>query len=169
MRMHLRYLRYILRHKWYVFVDCCRLGIPWLGIIHDLSKFLPDEWFPYARYFYGKYPHVWEIQPAEWRFVTRSQEDVETVFDVAWLEHIHRNRHHPQHWVLREDSGALKLLDMPERYLYEMVADWDGAGRALGNADSVAEWYAKNRDRLVLSDFNRTWIEHELALSRALA
>ena len=26
----------------------------WLLIIHDWSKFLPDEFFPYAQYFYGE-------------------------------------------------------------------------------------------------------------------
>jgi hypothetical protein len=34
--IHFKYLRYILRHKWYVFVECCRLGIPWRGAIIPL-------------------------------------------------------------------------------------------------------------------------------------
>ena len=48
----LKYLKYVIKHKWYTFVECCRLGIPWLGIIHDLSKFLPSELFTYAEWFY---------------------------------------------------------------------------------------------------------------------
>jgi hypothetical protein len=57
--MHLRYLKSQLRHKWFVFVECCKLGIPHLGIIHDLSKFLPSEWRGYACYFYGNFP-AWD-------------------------------------------------------------------------------------------------------------
>lgn len=29
MKTHLRYLWYVLRHKWFVFVECVRLGIPY--------------------------------------------------------------------------------------------------------------------------------------------
>jgi hypothetical protein len=48
-----KYLKYVIRHKWYVFLECCNLGIPFRGIFHDLSKFLPDEFFPYMNHFYG--------------------------------------------------------------------------------------------------------------------
>lgn len=53
MKKHLRYLKYLIRHRWYVFLECCKLGIPWRGIVHNLSKFLPSEWFPYVERFYG--------------------------------------------------------------------------------------------------------------------
>ena len=54
--MYWKYLKAVLKHKWFVFIECRKLGIPWLGVIHDLSKFLPSEFIPYARYFYGPYP-----------------------------------------------------------------------------------------------------------------
>jgi hypothetical protein len=53
MSKHLKYLKYVLTHKWYVLLKCIELGIPWRGIVHDLSKFLPSEWSPYVEYFYG--------------------------------------------------------------------------------------------------------------------
>lgn len=53
MKRHLKYLSYVLRHKWFVFLAACKLGIPWLGIIHDLSKFRLSEWLPYARHFHN--------------------------------------------------------------------------------------------------------------------
>lgn len=31
MKPHLQYLWYVLRHKWFVFVECCSLGIPLQG------------------------------------------------------------------------------------------------------------------------------------------
>ncbi len=56
LRSHWLYLQYLLCHKWWVFWYCCLYGIPWRGIVHDLSKFRPDEWFPYVNAFYGPKP-----------------------------------------------------------------------------------------------------------------
>jgi hypothetical protein len=119
---HLRYASYLARHKWFVFLECVRLGVPLRGLTHDISKFLPDEWLPYAEMFYGggKDKHLGKDE-----------------FDAAWLRHIHRNNHHPQYWVLLENSGSLKVMDMPEGAIREMVADWRGAGKAQGHGDDI--------------------------------
>lgn len=54
MSRHWQYLRYVLRHKLYVYRACIRLGVPrWRALVHDWTKFLPGQWGPYARYFYG--------------------------------------------------------------------------------------------------------------------
>ena len=86
---HFKYLSYVLRHKWYVLIECCRLGIPWRGLVHDISKFLPSEWYPYVEKFYGKNP---------------SSTSVKCKFDKAWLRHQHCNPHHWQYWLLQCDS-----------------------------------------------------------------
>lgn len=140
--MYLRYLRYVVKHKWYVFQSCRKLGVPWLGVIHDLSKLWPDEFVPYARYFYGK-------KPASGYGV----EQVKSWFDRAWLLHIHRNKHHPQFWVLRNDTDGVAFLNMPEKYVREMVADWVGAGMAIhgyGWDDAprrTRAWWAANETK----------------------
>ncbi len=53
MNKHLNYAGYILRHKWFVLVECAKRGILWRGLMHDMSKLLPSEWVPYANFFYG--------------------------------------------------------------------------------------------------------------------
>jgi len=58
MKKYLQYLSYVLRHKWHVSLECFHHGLYWRGITHDLSKFLPDEFIPYARYFYGSYRSI---------------------------------------------------------------------------------------------------------------
>ena len=58
MKKHWAYAKYVIRHKWFVFLEACKLGIVWLGLTHDLSKFRLDEWIPYANYFYGKRHNV---------------------------------------------------------------------------------------------------------------
>ena len=142
--IHWHNLVYILRHKWFVFVECCHLGIPWLGIIHDWSKFLPGEWWAYARYFYGDYPSWDEAR----RIIPYAQvkEDVQNEFDMAWLKHQHRNKHHWQHWFLLNDTEPDRCLPMPNKYVLEMVADWRGASRARG-AD-VNDWWNQHNHRI---------------------
>jgi hypothetical protein len=163
MKEHWQYLKYIARHKWFVFLAACRLGIPWLGLIHDLSKLRPDEWQPYKRYFYGKWPKVSEMSAGEKSvYFGRTQEVVDAEFDEAWLAHIHRNKHHWQYWVLREDSGAVKCLPMPHRYVLEMLADWIGAGKAQGYGNNTLDWYAKNRAKMQMHPTTREWVEDNL-------
>lgn len=146
-----RYLLYVIRHKWFVFVACCQMGIPFAGLTHDLSKFLPDELIPYAEYFYGGHPR--ENKP-EW---------VQEAFDRAWLKHQRRSGHHWQAWILRFDDGGEKLIEMPDRYRDEMLADWMGAGRSQGKPDTAA-WYRKNREKIQLHPLTRVYVDGFLGL-----
>ena len=165
MKMHLKYLRYVLRHKWFVFVECCKLGIPWRGIVHDMSKFRPREWFPYARYFYG----TWEKRSERERLhmslgvSVRYQEDVKHDFNVAWLHHQKRNDHHWQYWILVWDHGGQEILSMPDKCRREMLADWRGAGRAAREPDTQG-WYLSHRKDIQLHPDTRTWIESQLTV-----
>lgn len=156
---HLRYLSYVLRHKWFVFIEACRLGIPWQGLTHDLSKFRPSEWGPYANFFYGKKAKV--VRDATGYYKPNDTGD--PAFDFAWLLHTKRNRHHWQFWCQPKDSGGMKILPMPDQYLREMLADWRGAGRAQGKPDTAA-WYEKNADKLQLDPVTRSWIEGALGV-----
>lgn len=53
---YLKYLKYILKHKYYVAVECFKMGLIWRGLVHDLSKLRLSEFGAYANYFYGNYP-----------------------------------------------------------------------------------------------------------------
>lgn len=152
---HLRYLRYLLRHKWYVFVECCRAGMPWRGLIHDWHKFLPDEWLAYAEHFYA-------LQRAndESGYI-KADDQGDRGYDAAWLRHIHRGPHHWNHWIMF-DGGEVKVLEMPPRYRREMLCDWRGAGRAQGFGDNTPEWYTRNKDKMLLGPKTRAWVELEI-------
>lgn len=137
MNRHIAYLRYVIIHKWFVLVASIRYGCTlWRALVHDASKFLPDEWLPYAATFY-KPDGTKQYEPSE-------------AFDMAWLMHQRRNLHHWQAWVLREDDGGTKPMRMPSKYVREMVADWAGAGRAITGKWEVRSWFAKNRHKIVL-------------------
>ena len=127
--MNWKYLKYVLTHKWHVARFCFKYGLYWRGVKHDWSKFLPSEWRPYAHYFYGD---VDKEYPSESKYVRTELKDWRKIqFDRAWLKHQHRNDHHWQHHVLREDSGATKALEMTYDQKCEMIADWCGAGIAI--------------------------------------
>jgi Family of unknown function (DUF5662) len=145
MSKHIKYSKYVIKHKWYVFLACCKYGLIWRGIIHDWTKFLPVEWFPYVEYFYGG---------------KNNKRD----FEEAWLHHQKMNKHHWQWWVMTKGDGTLKALPMPDKYRKEMLADWQGAGRVKTGKNDVVDWYLENQDQMILHDETRAWVESELKI-----
>lgn len=154
MRKHWEYFKYVVRHKWFVFVAGLKVGAPlWRLIIHDWSKFLPSEWIPYANYFYGKHFSIPKPPPSDFFVpwpINDSKEYWKEKFDAAWNYHQKRNKHHWQYWVLALDDGTTRVLDMPDKYIAEMVADWAGAGKAIHGAWEVKQWYNKNKFKMAL-------------------
>ena len=163
MRAYLQYLGYILRHKWFVFLECCQLGIPWLGVVHDWSKFLPSEFFPYAHYFHNP-----DGSPKQVRDDTGYYKPDDTgnrAFDRAWFMHQKRAYHHWQSWTFPDTNGKLRVLPTPDRHRREMLADWRGAARAQGLArESVVDWYTTNKDKMILHPTTQVWIESTLGV-----
>lgn len=157
MKKNWRYAKYLARHKWFVFVAGLRIGVPiWRLVIHDYSKLLPSEWFPYANFFYGPKPD--KNEPDDYHYWSAVHAH-RVPFDRAWLHHQHFNPHHWQHWVLREDDGQTKYLEMPENFAREMVADWCGAGRAITGQWEVWKWYGKNVERILLHPRTSTLVQ----------
>lgn len=149
MRRHISYLKYVLWHKWFVLVAAWRIGAP-LGaaLLHDMSKFLPSEWLPYANTFYAEDGSSrYEESPA---------------FQGAWNSHQKRNKHHWQRWVLIQERGEDKPLPMPRVYILEMVADWMGAGRTITGKWEVRSWYLKNKHNIRLHPATRGAVERVL-------
>ena len=163
---NIKYLKYLLKHKYYVAKECFKQGLFWRGLVHDLSKFSPLEWKAYRNYFYGEYIEYNRFpQMAKYEFDcwAVSKEGVSEAFDYAWLNHQHKNPHHWQHWVLKEDSGNVKIMRMPTQYAVEMVCDWIGAGIAITGKREANLWYEKNKDKMQLHEETRILVEGVLA------
>lgn len=112
MKVYWRYLLYILDHKLNVFIECWKEGLYVQGIIHDLSKFHPAEFFAYARKFYS------------------DKDTSELDFKNAWLHHQHHNKHHWNYWVV--DQVKREAIPMPRKYLLEMICDYRSLSRKWG-------------------------------------
>ncbi len=152
---HLRYLSYVLRHKWFVFLAGLQLGVPiWRLILHDWTKFMPREWFPYANYFYGG-------GRTREKMGQYNIDEAPLDFELAWNHHQKWNDHHWQWWIRFGDDGTVLVMRMSDVARREMLADWRGAGRALGKPDTTA-WYRENWRKMMLHPDTRRWIENSL-------
>lgn len=97
----------VLRHKWLVFIKCARCGIVWQGIVHDLSKFSPTEFFESIKYYQGNRSPIGVCRRT-------------TGMSYAWLHHKGRNKHHIEYWL--DGDCEIQPL-MPYRYAVECVCD----------------------------------------------
>lgn len=158
MKKYFKYFWYVLKHKWFVFLECRKSGIFWLGIIHDWSKFRPSEFIPYARHFYGQ-DRIGQVEKEKVEGYDKSRDVEDEDFNKAWLYHIHRNKHHWQYWVLIQDENEDMVLEMPLRYRNELLADWVGAGKAITGKDNIKEWYLKHADKFRFAPTTRDRIE----------
>ena len=108
------HFRVITHHRHLVMKYCFRLGLYRQGLLHDLSKYSPREFWRGAKYFQGN----------------RSPNDAErreNGVSLAWLHHKGRNRHHFEYWIdycLDPDGKAhIGGCKMPIRYVAEMFCD----------------------------------------------
>lgn len=114
---------------------------------HDESKFDREEYIAYDDYFYG----------------TKTKE-VKEKFNFAWLHHIHNNPHHWQYWVLVNDDpeeGTI-ALDIPYRYVIEMICDWWSFSWSNGDLYEIFDWYDKHKEHMILSKNTRELVEEIL-------
>lgn len=110
-----KHFKTVCKHKAVVFRECKACGIPWQGLLHDLSKFGITEFAPSARYFQG------DKSPIE-------AEKAEVGYSVAWLHHKGHNKHHWEWWTDFGENGEVIANKIPSKYVIEMVCDWIGAG-----------------------------------------
>lgn len=115
-----KHFKLVSKHKWYVFLASCEGGIPIRGLLHDMSKFSSIEFFNSAKYYTG------DRSPID-------NEKDEKGYSYAWLHHRGRNPHHWEYWIDNLSSGG-EALQMPYKFVKEMICDWIGSGKAyMGN------------------------------------
>lgn len=119
------HLKTVLTHKWFVFRYSCYLGIPVRGLIHDLSKFHPVEFWEGVRYWTGTASPI-----AVCKGLTGQSR--------AWLHHKGRNRHHYEYWIDYLDDGGVPQI-MPFKYVVELLADYLAAGRTYNGKSFTLE------------------------------
>lgn len=131
----------ITRHKWVVFKLCCKVGQPWRGLVHDLSKYSPTEFWEGVKYFNGKHSPI-----------TDAKKD--KGYSQAWLHHKGRNKHHTDYWV--DLSAPDKTPIIPYQYVAEMLCDKLAAGIVYKGKDWTKEYeldyWLNERDKTLVND-----------------
>lgn len=112
MGMHIiGHFRTITRHRNTVLVHCIKAGIPWRGLVHDLSKYSPTEFIPGARFYSGTHSPTEEERRAYG-------------YSNAWIHHKGRNKHHFEYWTdYSMAQHGLAPVKMPLVYVIEMFCD----------------------------------------------
>ncbi len=104
----------ITHHKFVVMQGCFKMGLYRQGLMHDMSKYSPTEFFVGAKYFQG------DRSP-------NNAEREDKGYSEAWLHHKGRNKHHFEYWIdysfKAQNSMGLLPAPMPDRYIAEMFAD----------------------------------------------
>lgn len=103
----------ITKHKWLVLILCIKAGIPWRGIVHDLSKYSPTEFIESVKYYQGDHSPITKCKK-------------ENGYSKAWLHHKGRNKHHYEYWYDREAPDQTPMI--PYQYTVEMICDGLAAG-----------------------------------------
>ena len=106
----IKHLHLVNKHRFFVFIHCIRLGLPFRGLKHDLSKYSPFELFNSAKYYRGSGTPI---------YVQRRKEGV---YSSLAVRHTHRNKHHYEYWIDIYLNNVV-LIMMPYKYAIEYVAD----------------------------------------------
>lgn len=139
----------ICKHKYWVMRYCRKCGIAKQGLLHDLSKFSPTEFWNNARYVVpGKSP------------IDVQKEKIG--FSMAWQHHKGHNPHHYEFWMDKFDDGCY-VTRMPFKYAVEMLCDNLAAGKAYqGDKFSYTSewnWWQKQREIRNMHPDNRDFLE----------
>lgn len=121
--------------------------------IHDQSKYTIYEFSQYAKYFWND---DGTPKKPEQRTILE-----EYNFTISWKHHLQVNRHHWQSWIFPDQYAPKNMvkggyitphgvLQMPERYALEMIADWMGASMSYQDTWWMGPWLERNMKRIVL-------------------
>ena len=127
------HLHTVNKHRWYVFKLSLIAGIPFRGLVHDLSKYSPSEFIESVKYFDGK------VSPIK-------KSKLANGYSKAWLHHRSRNKHHFEYWY--DFNSPIKTPVIPFKYFCELICDNIAASMVYSGKDYKPENnlnYFKNR------------------------
>ena len=121
--MNLNFFRHfatITKHHCMVMKYCMRAGLIRQGLVHDFSKYSPEEFMVGVKYYQG------------YRSPNNAEREALGLSN-AWLHHKGRNKHHFEYWIdYSTDSNNERVLTgmpMPRKYIAEMIFDRVSASR----------------------------------------
>lgn len=143
----------ITKHKILVGKLCFRCGLYRQGLLHDLSKYTPQEFLMGVKYYQG----------------TRSPNDAEREakgVTTSWLHHKGRNKHHLEYWIDYSPNREIKTMigmKMPDNYIVEMFCDRVAASKIYQGEKytdrSALDYYRQGRSKTMLHPYSAGKLE----------
>lgn len=156
-----QHFRTITKHKWLVMKGCFQLGLYRQGILHDMSKYGPVEFWAGCKYYKGY------MSP-------NNAERFEKGYSAAWLHHKGRNKHHLEYWIdyaSGNECGEGKQMagmKMPIRYVIEMFVDRVSASKNYQKEkytdESALIYYNNSKDHYIMHPDTRALLEYLLVM-----
>lgn len=148
-----QHFKTITYHKWLVMQGCFKVGLYKQGILHDLSKYSPAEFWVGVKYYQG------DRSP-------NNAEREKKGYSSAWLHHKGRNKHHYEYWIdysLHSVPGGMMPAPMPRKYIAEMIMDRIAACKVYQGENytdaAPLKYYIQGKDPAPLHPFTRKWLE----------
>lgn len=157
-----KHLRTINHHKWLVMVGCFKIGLYKQGLLHDLSKYTPTEFFVGCKYYKGY------MSP-------NNAEREDRGYSLAWLHHKGRNKHHLEYWIDYAASSSkiegetpMTGMKMPIKYVCEMFIDRVSASKNYQKEkykdDSALMYYEKSKTHYLIHEDTAALLEYLLVM-----
>jgi hypothetical protein len=148
------HLKTITYHKYMVAKMCFRVGLYKQGLLHDMSKYMPTEFWNGVRYYANG---------------TQSPNNLEREakgYSNAWLHHKGRNKHHFEYWLDYDTDRTTKHLvgsKIPKKYMIEMFCDRVCAGKVYNGRKfrpkDVYAYYEGGIAKYLLHPESRAYLE----------
>ena len=135
-----KHLGVVNKHRFMVFKLCCKCGLFWQGLWHDMSKYSLSELKESVKYFTdGKKSPLG---------TAREQQG----YSLAWLRHKGRNKHHIEYWY---DEHNKENMVIPYKYVVESLCDKIAATKCYRKAEykaqDVLDYWNKEKQRFHLN------------------
>lgn len=143
----------ITRHKNLVMKGCFKIGLYKQGLLHDLSKYTPTEFFVGCKYYQGN------MSP-------NNAERMDKGYSSSWLHHKGRNKHHLEYWIdygLSNGKSGMTGMKMPIKYVCEMFIDRVSAAKNYQKEaytqESALKYFEKSIDHYMLHEDTKALLE----------
>ena len=148
------HLHTINRHKRIVRHLCFKCGLYKQGLLHDLSKYSPVEFWSGVKYWQGYRSPI-------------SYERELNGYSPGWLHHAGRNRHHWEYWIDKDYKNIkFVVLKMPLNYMLESTLDRIAASKNYNpdtyNDSFPLDFFEKGKDKLFMDEANIKSYRHLL-------
>lgn len=146
-----KHLHLINKHRFKVFILCCRCGFFWRGFVHDLSKYSPSEFFESVKYYCGTHSPIENCRK-------------ENGYSQAWLHHSGRNKHHFEYWL---DPVCKDYIIIPFKYMAENICDRIAASKVYKRKNYTNscpyDYWIKDKDRIPANEKMKSFTDRVLS------